>query len=239
MDVLNEAASALELIRKEDSVVEEQASLFQQQVSAVTVTSDAEYQEVAEFGKTLKAKSNEVSAFFKPLKEQAHKSHKMICEKEKQMLAPIVGAEKHLKAQLSKYAQECEKARKQAEEKAIKAIQEDVENKLKEAVALECEGKALESQMAVMEAEMASNVASTISVQNEAPKVSGVSSRKSWKITKVDISNVPDEVMGVPLKMLDEKAVMQIIKGMKGAIKIPGIEYEEVSQNSFRGGNAV
>ena len=55
----------------------------------------------------------------------------------------------------------------------------------------------------------------------------GVSTTKTWKITKVDSAAVPTHVQGVEIRPVDEKAVLRLIKATKGAIKIPGITYEE------------
>lgn len=231
----NSALESTAMVEKEKNLIQ-QGSFLQGQVDMIAITNDAEYQVAAEIGIQIKTKTNEMVEWFKPLKDMAYKTHKAICEREKVALAPMKEAEKKLKSAMSDYTKAVEVAKREAEARAKKLAQEEADKKLEEAITLEQNGKALESSVAVMEAELACQVASSMSIHQEPPKVSGVSSRKSWKITGIDANKVPDQVMGIPLKVVDEKAVMQLIKSSKGQIQIPGIHFEEESQISFRGG---
>lgn len=84
------------------------------------------------------------------------------------------------------------------------------------------------------EAEVLDDVAKSGKVGAAVPKAAGISTSKAWKITSIDIAQVPVEIAGAIIRPVDEKAVMALIKATKGSIKIPGIIYEETTNISVR-----
>ena len=204
------------------------------QAGAITINSDADYADAAEFGRALKRKSAEVKAFFKPMKDAAHLAHKQICDREKAALKPLESAEKLLKQTMSAYVEEQERKRREAEEAARKAAQEEAERILKEACELEANGDIVSADMALEEAQMMCDTADGIALDAPKPKAAGTASRTDWEITDIDISKVPVDIAGVIIRPVDEAAVMRLIRSSKGQIKIDGITYKEVSRISFR-----
>ena len=200
----------------------------------LVVANDQQYTEAGEFGVLLKQKMAEVTEFFAPMKKAAHDAHKQVCDREKQMLAPLKNAESILKKSMGAYALKKEQERKVAEEAARRLAQEEADRKLEAAIAAEQNGDADALKAAMLDAEIADSASRMVPVESETPKAKGVSFQKDWEITDIDLSKVPDTIAGVLIRPVDTAAVMKLIRATKGAIQIEGITYRETSKMSFR-----
>lgn len=193
-----------------------------------------DYEAAGEFGKMLKQKAAEVTGFFKPMKDSAYQAHKAVCDREKAMLTPLKNAEKIVKKTMGDYLMEQERIRREAEEAARRAAEEERERKLKEAMALEAAGDKEGAEAAVEEAVVMDEATGYSVPAPVKPKVSGVSTSKDWEITSIDTAKVPVNFSGMELRPVDQAAVMRLIRASKGSISIPGIAYREVAKMSFR-----
>lgn len=193
-----------------------------------------DYDAAGEFGKLLKRKAAEVTGFFKPMKDSAYQAHKAVCDREKAMLTPLKNAEKIVKKTMGDYLMEQERIRREAEEAARRAAEEERERKLKEAMALEAAGDKEGAEAAVEEAVVMDEATGYSVPAPVKPKVSGVSTSKDWEITSIDTAKVPVNFNGMELRPVDQAAVMRLIRASKGSIAIPGIAYREVAKMSFR-----
>ena len=163
-----------------------------------------DYEAAGEFGKLLKQKAAEVTGFFKPMKDSAYQ-------------AQIV------KKTMGDYLMEQERIRREAEEAARRAAEEERERKLKEAMALEAAGDKEGAEAAVEEAVVMDEATGYSVPAPVKPKVSGVSTSKDWEITGIDTAKVPVNFNGMELRPVDQAAVMRLIRASKGSIAIPGI----------------
>lgn len=193
-----------------------------------------DYEAAGEFGKMLKQKAAEVTGFFKPMKDSAYQAHKAVCDREKAMLTPLKNAEKIVKKTMGDYLMEQERIRREAEEAARRAAEEERERKLKEAMALEAAGDKEGAEAAVEEAVVMDEATGYSVPAPVKPKVSGVSTSKDWEITSIDTAKVPVNFNGMELRPVDQAAVMRLIRASKGSVAIPGIAYREVAKMSFR-----
>lgn len=193
-----------------------------------------DYEAAGEFGKLLKRKAAEVTGFFKPMKDSAYQAHKAVCDREKAMLTPLKNAEKIVKKTMGDYLMEQERIRREAEEAARRAAEEERERKLKEAMALEAAGDKEGAEAAVEEAVVMDEATGYSVPAPVKPKVSGVSTSKDWEITSIDTAKVPVNFSGMELRPVDQAAVIRLIRASKGSIAIPGIAYREVAKMSFR-----
>ena len=193
-----------------------------------------DYEAAGEFGKLLKRKAAEVTGFFKPMKDSAYQAHKAVCDREKAMLTPLKNAEKIVKKTMGDCLMEQERIRREAEEAARRAAEEERERKLKEAMALEAAGDKEGAEAAVEEAVVMDEATGYSVPAPVKPKVSGVSTSKDWEITSIDTAKVPVNFNGMELRPVDQAAVMRLIRASKGSIAIPGIAYREVAKMSFR-----
>ena len=193
-----------------------------------------DYEAAGEFGKLLKRKAAEVTGFFKPMEDSAYQAHKAVCDREKAMLTPLKNAEKIVKKTMGDYLMEQERIRREAEEAARRAAEEERERKLKEAMALEAAGDKEGAEAAVEEAVVMDEATGYSVPASVKPKVSGVSTSKDWEITSIDTAKVPVNFSGMELRPVDQAAVIRLIRASKGSIAIPGIAYREVAKMSFR-----
>ena len=193
-----------------------------------------DYEAAGEFGKLLKQKAAEVTGFFKPMKDSAYQAHKAVCDREKAMLTPLKNAEKIVKKTMGDYLMEQERIRREAEEAARRAAEEERERKLKEAMALEAAGDKEGAEAAVEEAVVMDEATGYSVPAPVKSKVSGVSTSKDWEITNIDTAKVPVNFSGMELRPVDQAAVIRLIRASKGSIAIPGIAYREVAKMSFR-----
>lgn len=198
------------------------------------VADDNQYAEAGEFGVLLKNKMAEVTEFFAPMKKAAHNAHKQVCDREKQMLAPLKNAESILKKSMGAYALKKEQECRAAEEAVRRLAQEEANRKLEAAIAAEQNGDVDALKAAMLDAEIADTASRTVIVENDTPKAKGVSMQKDWEIIDVDLSKVPDSIAGVVIRPVDTAAVMKLIRASKGAIQIEGITYRETAKMSFR-----
>lgn len=220
--------------QERELALSEQVTEIEFQAGAITIDTDDDYQNAAAFGGMLRQRTSDVKEFWKPMKDAAHKAHAEICGKEKAMLQPLENAARILKQTMGAYVAEQERKRREAEEAARKAAQEEVERKMAEAIELEEKGDTVAAEAAVEEAEIMDNAASTVSVASTKPKASGVTTKKDWKIVAIDSDKVPTKCMGIDIRPVDAAAVMRLIRMSKGQVSIPGIQFKETVQISFR-----
>ncbi len=110
----------------------------------MTVVDDETNEAAAELLLGIKDLSKKVNESFDPLKKKAHEAWKAICDEQNRHLAPLVEAEKILKASIGNYAMEkqrrleeqrrrYEQKVREAEEAALRAAEEQLERDLEAA----------------------------------------------------------------------------------------------------------
>ena len=129
---------------------------------------------------------------------------------------------------------EQERKRREQEETMRRLAREEMERKLEEAAKSEASGDAMGADFAMAEAEVLEGMSMTATVASNAPKHQGVSHSKTWHIVSIDDSAVPVSYAGSVLRPVDERAVLRLIKEMKGNIVIPGVKFEEDVTVSIR-----
>ena len=210
--------------------------LIENDAATLSILNDQQYQEAGEFVKMVKANMKTVKDYFAPMKEAAHKSHQAVCEREKEMLDPLLKAEKTCKAQMAEYLRRKQEEARKQEELMRRLAQEEAEKKLAEAIKAEKNGDDEAAALAFAQATVAEQVGSNTVVQAFAPKVAGISTSKDYEIILMDHNAVPITVSGVVIRPVDEKAIMKLIKASNGTIQIPGIKYRETVRMSVSGG---
>lgn len=217
-----------------ETKMSEEITKVEAQANAIAISSQADYESAATFAKYIKQRSAQVTDFFAPMKKAAYDAHANICAREKQMLAPLVAAEKTLKRTMGDYIMEQERKRKEEEERLKKLAQEEADRKLKEALALEAAGKKEEAADALLEADIVDNASRNVVVEPQKVKAEGVSNSIDWEITNIDGTKVPVEFNGICIRPVDDKTIIRLIRASKGQIKIPGITYKSVVKMTFR-----
>ena len=201
--------------------------------SRVAVNTDEDYSKACEYVKTIKTMQQQVSDYWEPMRVSAKKAYDDVLAHKKAMTDPLMNAEKILKGKLTSYLdrkrREEEERRRELEEKA----RQEAAAKLAEAEEAEKRGDSLDAEYARAEAELMQSTPVVVT-SSQPVKASGVTAKKSWVITSIDIDKVPITALGVLIRPVDEKAVMKLIRESHGTVNIPGITYEETSTLAFR-----
>ena len=216
-----------------DTIKEQVSPVLTQERSITVITSADSYGLAAEFLKEVKAAQSKVTSFFAPMKKKAHDAWKEITTKERDILQPLKGAEFSVKTKmltfdrLARAEAAAEQAKLQAEADA--RAEAECEHLLKQAANLKT--PALQEQRLAEAEEVEAPV---ITVQSEAPKVEGISTRKTWKARVVDKKAfirkafIDNNLLGFII--VDEKALNKVAQATKGSVSYPGIKfYQEES----------
>ena len=215
----------------DELTVRQEATTLEQQAQAYTIENNEDYEQAAGSLKRVKGAEKEVKAYWKPAKDAAAKAHKEICEKEKAMLCICESAEQTLKQKMLAYSTKIEAERRAAEEQARKAAQEESDRLLAEAAKAEESGDSASATVNMAMAEQMESVKPT--VQIAAPKVTGVSKKKVWKVRVDDEKAVPSYANGICIRPVDERAIMQLHR-LNPNVKIDGVSFYQENTLAVR-----
>lgn len=162
--------------------IETLSSTLHEQTQSIVVRDAGTFQAAMELRRQVKDADRKAEAWFKELKRPIDAAKKAVLDKEKEVRnrLTLIVAEIDSKARPWEEAQEAE--RKRQEEEARAAFRKQVEDeRIKQAIALEAQGKA-EEAMAVVDAP----ISIPVIVPSIVPKVEGTSSRTLWGAEVVD-----------------------------------------------------
>lgn len=204
---------------KHEEVTEKALSIVDQ-AEAVQVTDPASYTAAGELFKAIVEMMKEVDSTFDPIIEAAHRSHKAALAQKKKYYDPLDKAKRGVKGLMGAYDQEQERKRREEESRLREiARKEEEDRKLAEALAAEAAGEKEEAAAIIEEPVYVPPVV----IKKDVPKVEGLSFRTVWKFRIVNESALPRAYMKP-----DEVKIGGVVRSMKGATNIPGIEaYEE------------
>lgn len=213
-----------------------------QVASKTIVTSDDDYAAAGNARKHIKYIVDQIKTYWAPKKDQAYQLHKTLVASEKEMLDPLVKADKDIDTRMSDYRREVERQRQEAEAARRKAEEEarrkaEDARRLAEEAALkdELEDEDVEIlRMAQQEADEASFVAPVI--VHDVAKVDGISVRKTWKARVIAEYKVPVAVAGITIRPIDTSALNKLAALSGGKAECPGVEFyqEETTQVRLR-----
>lgn len=195
-----------------------EVTAVEERAGQITIATQGDYEDAAAFGRLIKQKSAQIIEFFAPMKKAAHEAHQNICTREKEMLAPLIAAEKTVKQVMGDYVMEQERKRREEEERVKRLAEAEAEKKLQEAMALEASGKQDEAEAALMEADIVDSASRNVIVEAPKIKADGTSSSIDWEITAVDDGKVPVDFAGMCIRPVDTKAILKLIRASKGQI---------------------
>ncbi len=217
-----------------DTIKEQEVTSISMQAKSLIVSNAAGYSSAAEYLKTVKSAlkkvNEEIIAPAEEVKRKAEVNRKNLVDL---FRTPLTLAESFLKGKmltfdrLARAEAAAEQAKLQAEADA--RAEAECEHLLKQAANLKT--PALQEQRLAEAEEVEAPV---ITVQSEAPKVEGISIRKTWKARVVDKKAfirkafIDNNLLGFII--VDEKALNKVAQATKGSVSYPGIEfYQEES----------
>lgn len=158
-----------------------------------------------------------------PLCAATNKAHKLATKTRKDLIDPVDAGTRHLTSLMSNY--KLAEDRRVAEERRIeqeKAQKEQEEAALKQAAELEKKGAPEEVVDAVMA--LAEEPVIVESTKQDELK-SKTSFQIDWEISITDKAAVPET-----FKVVDEGAILKVIRAAKGEMKIPGIQVRQTQK---------
>lgn len=184
---------------------------------SLVVQSSTSYQEAMRFGNEINRRIVQIKEFSAIDKDAAYKTWKDFCEKEKKALTPFLAAKDLIDSVCAAYRRsEKERAEKEAAEARAMAMKAAEEERLRIAEQMEKASKP-EQALKILDAPIIPKVYAI--PMAAIPITEGASFRENWKARIVDESLIPREFL-IP----DEKKINQIVKAMKSATRIPGVE---------------
>jgi len=170
-----------------------------------------------------------VTLWFEPLKKAAHHAWKVLCDRERDVLAPLQREITRVKRERVVW-KDAEHRRRRAEEQRLAAEQRRRAQELaaRQAAALESRGQVARAE-AVLERAITAPAPAVV-LPDSTPKVAGISQRQVWKWRVVDEALVPRDYL-----KLDDTRIGGVVRAMKSTCAIPGIEvYAEMDESVRR-----
>lgn len=206
--------------------ITERALTVPEKAKAIIIKSNDDFTKAGEVLTVIKSLRKEIDATFDPIITKAHEAHKEAIAQKKKVDAPLIEAEGIIKPRMAAWNAEQERLRREEEDRLREiARKQEEERRLKEAVAAEQAGNKEEAE-AIIEAPIETP---PVVVQKTTPKVAGVSFSKQWKFRITDPNKIPRQYLKV-----DEVAIGGVVRSLKGATNIPGVEVFSVDNVSGR-----
>jgi transcriptional regulator of heat shock response len=186
------------------------------QAKQINIKTMDDYVRAGEIMLTIKAIRKKITDTFKPIKQKMDAAKQEVLDQERAADAPLKEAESWLSPQIITWNREQERIR-QEEEARLREIarKEEEERQLQEAILAEQSGQKEEAE-AIISAPVQ---AAPVVVPKAVPKVAGMSIRDNWKFRITNEKLIPREYLKV-----DEVKIGQVVRAMKSAANIPGVE---------------
>lgn len=195
---------------------------------SLSIKTNDDYEDAGRFLTEIKTRMKSVKDYWAEPKAKAKAAHQSVVDREKALLAPLTEAENIIKRSMVVYQNAVAEAQRKAAEEARKRQREEAARLMQEAIAHEEKGNDAAAYVSMAMAEMVEDMKAPMPNAVEAPKASGISTRKVWKARVVDASKVPIYANGVEIRPIDFQALNRLASVSKGSLEIPGVEcYEE------------
>lgn len=174
--------------------------------------------------KAIKGRQKAVKEFFGPLVEAAHKTHKALTSKRKEVETPLVNAETYLKRQVGTYIQEQQRKEREEQERLRQIeIKKQEEAQLLAAKQAEDAG---DNELAETIVEEEVYVPPPV-VESSVPKLKNISMREAWKCEVVDLMALCKAVAAgtVPIQAIQANTVFlgQQVRSLQTSFRVPGV----------------
>jgi hypothetical protein len=187
-----------------------------EQARQIVIKTVDDYARAGEIMMTIKAIRKKITETFKPIKQKMDAAKQEVLDQERAADAPLKEAEQLLSPQIIAWNREQERLRQEEENRLREeARKQEEERRLQEAILAEQSGQKEEAE-AIMETPV--QVAPVV-VPKSVPKVAGMSIRENWKFKITNERLIPREYLKV-----DEVKIGQVVRALKSATNIPGVE---------------
>ena len=198
---------------------DEQQTDLLAQARALVVDSPDSYTLAATILAGAKALHKAVVEHYAPMKHAADAAKKTILASERAELDQLDTVERFLKGKMLSYYNQ-EERRKGLEQLRLQAEADEAARHERAALEkLAARSKKPETRERYAE-QAAAVITPVVSVVSEAPKLSGISTRKTWKARVVHPAIVPRDFL-----MVDEKKLDAYARAMKDGARVEGVEF--------------
>lgn len=202
------------------------------EAKSLKIESQQDYERAAAFLIEIKRRAKQMKDYWKPTKEAAKAAHSQVCQREKEMLAPLEEAEKAIKASMAGYQMAVQIARLQSEQEAKRRQQEERDRLLAEAAEAEKSGDMQGAMVGMAMAEMVEDMKAPNTVSFEQAK--GTSTRRRWRARVIDERAVPAYSGSIQLRKIDQSALDKLAAASEGTAQVPGVEFYQETIISAR-----
>lgn len=220
-------ANEIVLQQPDDGEFKGKGAELVRQANELVITSHDEYEHAGAWLVEVKGIGKRLLERFTDPCSKAMAAWKSMTKMRDEALEPFTMTEGIIKQKMGKYQWDIEeKRRKEAEKQAQiarKKAEDDRARQIEEARRLGDREAAQNLRDAPLE------VAAAAPKTQEAPKVSGVSHRKVWKVSNVNIAMLPERYM-IP----DYKAIDGVVRSLGAKHGIPGVTVVEETVTSVR-----
>ena len=191
-------------------------SALAERATAMQVASQEDYAAAGELVREIAAVSKQIEARRKAITTPMDAAKKAVMDFFRGPLERLQDADKTLSRRMLDWKSKVERERREAEALAAEAARKERERLEKQAAKAEEKGRV--EQAAALAAAAQSMPAAPV-VHAEPPKAEGVHTQVRWRYRVIDESAIPREYL-----MIDDKKLGGVVRAMKDATNIPGIE---------------
>lgn len=202
------------------------------EAKSLKIESQQDYERAAAFLIEIKRRAKQMKDYWKPTKDASKAAHAQVCQREKEMLAPLEEAEKAIKASMAGYQMAVQIARLQAEQEAKRRQQEERDRLLAEAAEAEKSGDMQGAMVGMAMAEMVEDMKAPSTVSFEQAR--GTSTRRRWRARVIDERAVPAYAGDVEIRRIDQGALDRLAAMSKGTAQVSGVEFYQETIISAR-----
>lgn len=214
---------------QEIEVLSSEAVTLLTQAKHFVIKNIDQYKAVAEELLKVKSVRKKINELMDPVIKKAHETHKEAVASKKKLTDPLDQAESSFKQSMLAYDREQQRIATEAQAKA-RAEAEEIARKERQALE-EKALKAIEKGKEEFAEELinrAENVQAFVPiVAPETVKVSGITTKTTWKARVIDPQQVPAYFNGMEIRKIDNSQLDKIARMSNGTMQIPGVEFFE------------
>ena len=200
----------------------------------IQIKTPAHYEQAGDMLKSIKALRKEVDDAFDDIIKKAHEAHKAAVSKKKEHELPLQQAETILKSGMLAFQQEQQRRAREEQARLEEQARKEREKLEARAAAAEAKGKAERAE----ELRTQAATVPTPIVSIETPRVSGVSTRETYRAVVIDLQALVRGIMEGKVPVLAVMPDMTFLNGQarlqKSAMRYPGVKVEVVQGISSR-----
>lgn len=215
------------LQQPDDSEFKGQGSKMVSQAQELTIANSMDYEHAGQFLVEVKGIGKRLLERFEDPCRKARAAWNAMTAMRDEAVAPFEAAETIIKQKMGKYNYDIEEKRRKEAEKAMALAYKKAEEERARQISEAKKAKDKEAMENLRQAPL--EVPSVAPRTPEAPKVSGVSYRKVWKVSHVDAAKLPARYL-----MPDMKAIESTVRGLGAKHGIPGVSVVEETITSVR-----